>query len=187
LGKTLDDKTLDAGPPHAEFSAADLKTLLRQSLELGTKREAGQHEIGKTLDTGASNVLDDACREDRDAGLYAAAMAAPAPAALGQAPPSAALLRTRVFIFHLQFLVVDAVFAQLRGPARAVMGCLQRWQWAMGLLDGLATLIRIRLSSRACEGAWAGPNAMFVGVVFTGGPAGTIGPRNGPLAHRASS
>ena len=38
----------------------------------------------------------------------------------------------------------------------------------MGLLDGLATAIRFRLSSRAHEGAWPGPDAMEVGVVFAG-------------------
>jgi hypothetical protein len=31
-------------------------------------------------------------------------------------------------------------------------------------LDGLAIAIRFALSSRACEGAWAGPDAMVVGV-----------------------
>jgi hypothetical protein len=39
---------------------------------------------------------------------------------------------------------------------------------AMGLLDGLATTVRFLLSSRAGEGAWAGPDAMAVGVVFAG-------------------
>ena len=40
----------------------------------------------------------------------------------------------------------------------------------MGLLDGLATAIRFRLSSRAREGAWAGPDAMVAGVVLAGDP-----------------
>ena len=59
------------------------------------------------------------------------------------------------------------------GPARAFMPC-PRDGGGMGLLDGLATAIRFRLSSRACEGAWPGPDAMGVGVVF----AGLIGPVN---------
>ena len=44
----------------------------------------------------------------------------------------------------------------------------------MGLLDGLAIASRFRLSRRAREGAWPGPDAMRVGVVF----AGLIGPVN---------
>jgi hypothetical protein len=36
----------------------------------------------------------------------------------------------------------------------------------MGLLDGLATAIRFRLSSGACEGVLAGPDGIGVGVVF---------------------
>ena len=54
------------------------------------------------------------------------------------------------------------------------MPCLPRWWVVMGLLDGLATAIRFRLSSRARAGAWAGPDAMEVGVVF----AGLIDPMN---------
>ena len=38
----------------------------------------------------------------------------------------------------------------------------------MGLLDGLATAIRFRLSSRDREGGRAGPDATAVGVVFAG-------------------
>jgi hypothetical protein len=56
----------------------------------------------------------------------------------------------------------------------------------MGLLDGLATAIRFRLSSLS-----AGPDAMPVGGVFTGGPAvacGPVGPAgeasSGRLTHR---
>ena len=48
------------------------------------------------------------------------------------------------------------------------MPCLPRWWEVMGLLDGLAAAIRFRLSSRAHGGAWAGPDAMEVGVVFAG-------------------
>jgi hypothetical protein len=39
----------------------------------------------------------------------------------------------------------------------------------MGLLDGLATAIRFRLSSRACKGVLAGPDGIGVGVDFAGG------------------
>jgi hypothetical protein len=35
---------------------------------------------------------------------------------------------------------------------------------AIAMLDGLATIIRFRLSSRACEGACAGAGARMVGV-----------------------
>ena len=54
---------------------------------------------------------------------------------------------------------------QANGPARALMLCLPGCWVAMGLLDGLATVIRFRLSSLS-----AGPDAMAVGVVFAGGP-----------------
>ena len=39
---------------------------------------------------------------------------------------------------------------------------------ALGLLDGLATTISFRLSSRCSEGAGPGPDAMAVDVVFAG-------------------
>ena len=48
------------------------------------------------------------------------------------------------------------------------MRCLLWGRMAIGQLDGLATTIRFRLSSRACEGAWAGPDAKTVGVVLAG-------------------
>ena len=90
-----------------------------------------------------------------------------------QAPSFAALPRAHVFIRHLQ--------SQLSMPSRSgertsarVHAMSPEWWVAMGLLDSLATAIRFRLSSRAREGAWAGPDAMGVGVVF----AGSIGPVN---------
>ena len=52
----------------------------------------------------------------------------------------------------------------INGPARALMRCLLGGWIAMGQLDGLASTIRFRLSSRPCEGAWAGPDAATVGV-----------------------
>jgi hypothetical protein len=67
------------------------------------------------------------------------------------------------------------------------MGCLLRYWVAMGLLDGLATAIRFRLSSRACEGVLAGPHGIGVGVVFAGGRAGRTVPANGLAACRARS
>lgn len=79
---------------------------------------------------------------------------------------------------------------QLQGPARAAIGSLREmWWWvdlidapAILLLDGLSATIRLRLSSlsRACEGAWAGPDAMEAGVVFAGC---TIPPDGLPIAH----
>jgi hypothetical protein len=42
---------------------------------------------------------------------------------------------------------------QLNGPARALTRCLLGGWMAIGQLDGLATTIRFRLSSHACEGA----------------------------------
>jgi hypothetical protein len=56
----------------------------------------------------------------------------------------------------------------------------------LSLLDSLSTFIRIQLSGRACEGAWAGPDAMLVDFVFKGGPAGTAGLANGLPACRTS-
>jgi hypothetical protein len=46
----------------------------------------------------------------------------------------------------------------------------------ISLLDRLATTMRIRLSSRTREAAWAGPDATTVGVVFAGslGPVATL-------------
>ena len=61
------------------------------------------------------------------------------------------------------------------------MGSLRdRWWWdsnarSFGLLDGLATFIRLRLSSLS-----AGPDAMEAGVVFAGC---TIPPDGLPMAH----
>ena len=78
--------------------------------------------------------------------------------------------RTR-FIRHLEVAVIDVTSIrsdQVNGPARALMHCLLGGWMTMGQLDGLATTIRFRLSSRACEGAWAGPDATTVGVVFAG-------------------
>ena len=57
----------------------------------------------------------------------------------------------------------------------------------MGLLDGLATTIRFQSSRRTCEGAWAGPDAMAVGVVFMGNPSLTSGPEEGMPVLSASS
>jgi hypothetical protein len=91
---------------------------------------------------------------------------------------------------------------QLAGPARMLMDSLQdRWRRGrslrtlglarlegradasvMGLLDGWATLIRMRLPS-----LMAGPDAMLVGVVFTAGPACASGPVKGLLARWARS
>ena len=77
------------------------------------------------------------------------------------------------------------------GPARGIRGSLRdrRWQLedvndapAILLLDGLSAAIRLRLSSlsRACEGAWAGPDAMEAGVVFAGC---TLPPDDLPILH----
>ena len=76
---------------------------------------------------------------------------------------------------------IDRRQCMRRGPARADMGSL-RDEWcrqsdarSFGLLDGLATFIRFRLSSLS-----AGPDAMKVGVVF----AGCILPPDGlPIPH----
>jgi hypothetical protein len=76
------------------------------------------------------------------------------------------------FIRHLEVAAIDVTSirsrSELNGPARAIMPRFPEGWMAMGLLDGLATTIRFRLSSHGGEGAWAGLDAMAVGVVFAG-------------------
>jgi hypothetical protein len=112
-------------------------------------------------------------RPDRAAAAQSATAGKPLATAGWQAPSFAALPRAHVFR-HLQVAVIRCRPDQANGPARAFMSCLVRWWMAKGLLDGLSTAIRFRLSSRAWEGVWVGPDAMAVGVVF----AGWIGPVN---------
>ena len=80
----------------------------------------------------------------------------------------------RVHSFSVVVDMIDRRQRMGRGLARADMGSLRDlWRQesdarSFGLLDGLATAIRFRLSSRAWQGAWAGPDAMEAGVVFAG-------------------
>jgi hypothetical protein len=93
-----------------------------------------------------------------------------------QAGSFAALTKAHVIIQSSNVLPIVVLMRQSMGLARAVMGSLRNKRWrggarrtagpSVGLRDGLSISIRIRLSSRACEGAWAGPDAMGVGVAF---------------------
>ena len=60
------------------------------------------------------------------------------------------------------------------------MTCL--FAGSIGPVNPLPIPIRIRLPAR-----WAGPDAMLVGVVFTGSPARTSGPEDGLPVRWASS
>jgi hypothetical protein len=153
----------------------------------GTSRNPPVHKsenLGKTFDTEASNVLSNVKSPDRAVAAQSAIAGKPVAAAGRQAPSFAALLRAHVFIqSSVKSASVDPG-QRPDGPARADMGSLRDRWWrcedvtnsrSIGLLDGLSTTIRFRLSSLS-----AGPDAMDVGVVFAGR---TIPPDGLSIAH----
>ena len=120
-------------------------------------------EGGIILDTVASNVLSPFHTQTLTEVLAAQAMrpSCKAGAIVRSAPESA---RAHSILLSVAVVRGGLVFScQQTGPALALIDPLRQGLRATGLLNDLVTLTAIRLSSLS-----AGPDAMRIGVVFTG-------------------